>query len=223
MSTDNYMEVLKPYIDQSIVEIYHFPVFPFRNDHQQVLYNHALDMARNKNEWLAIIDTDEFITPVTTKNLKDYLRANKNYGGICISWLLFGTSSVKEIKPNELLIEKLNMRAPQNDSRNIWIKSIVQPNLTVACVGPHDCSYLPSVHVYSPPVDELRINHYFVRDENFLYNVKLERLRQWNSNMFNPRDILDYMPIANSVLDISMLRFVRPLKKRINEPATVSK
>lgn len=222
MSSDNYMDILAPYIAEGVIELYHFPVFPFKNTHQPIVYNHALNIAKTNNRWLAIIDTDEFITPMHFNSLKEYLVTKESYGGVVANWQMYGTSYVKKLGPRELLIEKLIMKAPANDPKNVWTKSIVQPLMTLEC-GPHECLYIDGVQVSRPWVDELRITHYFARTEDFLYNEKINRIKQWNQNIFQINHILDFMPLANSEQDLTMLRFVEPLRNRVFGQAGVTK
>lgn len=218
LSIDNYLEILTPYIDAGIVELFHFPIYPLQNWDQPTVYNHALDLAKGKNEWLGIIDTDEFITPMSYESLKDFLRAHKQYAGIHAKWQLFGTSEVRTLNPGELLIEKLIYKCPPHHEENYWGKSIVQPLLTTASASPHFCSYLEGKDAWTAPVEDLAINHYFVRTEDFLYNVKLERLRKWAMHAFHNRQkLLNFLPVLNSTRDYSMGRFVAPLKQILFE------
>ena len=218
LSTDNYLEILTPYIDAGIVELFNFPIFPLKNWDQPTAYNHALDLARGKNEWLAIIDTDEFITPMTCDDLKDFLRAHKQFAGIYAKWQLFGTSNIRTLNPGELMIEKLRYKCPPHHEENKWGKSIVQPLLTKTSDSPHFCSYIEGGHCWFPPIEAIVINHYFVRTEDFLYNVKLARLRQWAMHAFyNPNKLLNFLPTLNSTKDDSMQRYVAPLKQILFE------
>lgn len=214
LSTDNYLDILTPYIDAGIVELFDFPIYPLKNWDQPTVYNHALNLARGKNEWLAIIDTDEFITPMTCDNLKDFLRTHKHFAGLHAKWQLFGTSGVRTLNPSELLIEKLLYKCPPHHEENMWGKSIVQPLLTKTSETPHFCSFVEGSHYWAAPIDQIVINHYFVRTEEFLYNVKIERLRKWAMHSFyNPHKLLDFLPTLNSTRDYSMQRYVAPLKQ----------
>lgn len=215
MSQDDFLFTLAPYVQAGIVELYDFPQVPFRNYDQPTVYNHALERARSLHKWLVIIDTDEFVVPMGCDSLKDYLKAHEHCAGIYPRWLMFGTSHVQNLQDGELLIEKLVFRAPNTDKFNSWGKSIVQVPLTRTVTTAHECAYVENGIVHRPNHDELRLHHYFVRTENFLYQVKIPRLRKWNVNMFSPQSLLRSMPTFNSEYDNTMSRFVEPLKQRM--------
>lgn len=195
-STDDYMEVLRPYINAGIVELYECPSdddwnhFCFHT--QPGVYTNCLNLSRGKSKWVAFIDLDEFIVPVKSKSIPKILEKKfSNCSGVCVNWVMYGTSHIAKIEPGELMIEKLIMRAPLNYSRNRYVKSIVQPMHAKKCNNPHFCLYKPPhFHVNTHgerfemekcPIytDVLRINHYWVRDEDYLHNVKVPRYDHW--------------------------------------------
>lgn len=235
-STDNYLDVLTPYLLAGEVEIFEFPKAHFESTDQKNIYNHALQLALGHNQWLTAIDTDEFILPWETKNLIAYLdRFSPEVGNIEINWQTFGTSRVKKLRAGELLIEKLLLRAPVDATVNKWYKSIARPEAVIEWINAHACSLKPgyaSVRVTpcnegGTPVDEtavshVRIHHYVWRTENFFYQVKLPRIYQWNANFFQTTSPHDYLKMTNSVLDVSMLYFVPALKNALFGQATES-
>ena len=77
-SKDNSVEILKPYVEKGIVELFDWP-FPTHNhkaylDMQYGAYNDVLNYAKGRTEWLALIDIDEFIVPVQEKTIPETLR-----------------------------------------------------------------------------------------------------------------------------------------------------
>ena len=231
VSTDHYLDVLTPYLLAGTVEIFNFSETPLQTHHQKEIYNHAIHLAKGLSEWLAIIDTDEFIVPLETQNLVSYLKSfPAHVGGIEINWQTFGTSGVQQLKPNELLIEKLILKAPYYAAINTWAKSIVRPHAVTWCVSSHHCLYhpeftclrvtpcceaYPAVPENEAAVSKIRIHHYIYRTEEYFYKVKYPRIFQWDANFFQVNSPLDYLPITNSVLDFSMFPFISALKKRM--------
>jgi hypothetical protein len=230
VSTDHYLEVLTPYLLSGEVELFEYPSTPLKLLDQKAIYDHAISISKGLSQWLAIIDTDEFIVPLETKDLVTYLNQfPKHIGGVEINWQTFGTSGVKSLKPGELLIEKLILKAPFNSNVNTWFKSIVRPHRVLECANAHSCHYYPgftAAHVtpciqqgqYPVPeseaaVSKIRIHHYVWRTEDYFYQVKLPRIHQWDANFFQVHSPIDYLPITNSVLDDSMSYFVPPLKQ----------
>lgn len=213
LSSDEYLTVLLPYIQEGIIELYNYPKEKFDIGDQVIVYNHALDLARGENSWLLIIDTDEFIVPMQDDSLKCYLARHANASGLIVNWQVFGTSYVHDLKPGELLIEKLLYRAPPWHEINAWHKSFVQPTEVVRCHNAHYCVYHENASVYNPSISEIRIHHYSMRTERFLYEVKLPRITKWSENAFNVEKLLAFVAVANSEYDDSIVRFVAPLKQ----------
>lgn len=233
-SKDNYLEVLQPYIEKGIVQLFDVPFdsTPYRdlakthNFVQVRCYNHAISLARRINKWLAIIDTDEFICPVKDKSLLTMLKRYDYAPGLVVYWQIYGTSDVWDLLPNELMIEKLLNKFPENYGSNFLVKSIVQPKYAT-CKNPHTCNYKKGHAVNtshsryshtpkftSPPVDIVRINHYTYRTLSFYFNVKKPRRSEWGFNP-SPEMELDFLREGNSVYDPVMMKFVPQLKERM--------
>lgn len=223
LSDDDYLSVLEPYVLKGIVELFEYPQKAFARKHQVFVYNHAIELANEDQvKWLALIDADEFLTPIEETDLTTILKNHESHPGVKIQWLMFGTSNIKKLKSGDLMIEKLVYRAPENHSANNFVKHIVQPPLVYKSHSPHDCEYLNNGIPYSIPMNMLRINHYYFRTEDFLYQIKIprlrERLKNGTGNVFNENSILKFKPTANEVRDHTMKRFVTPLKKRVFKP-----
>lgn len=227
LSSDNYLEVLQPYQDAGVVEIFDYPASPLGTGDQPKIYNHAVNLAKGHNDWLAIIDTDEFITPLITDDLVSYLKTIPNdVGGIEINWQCYGTSNIWSLMPGELLTEKLTLKAPADDPVNMWYKSIVRPQCVKQLESAHNCSYLdgyrylrvtPCTTFGGPPTDEssvkeIRITHYLWRTKEYFYTVKVPRINRWNVNHFKVGSPIDYLPITNKIEDLSMKKYIPALK-----------
>lgn len=231
-SHDNYKEVLDPYIKQGIVELIEWPSkhdwnrFCFKT--QPRAYRNAIRRSRSKTTWLAIIDLDEFLFPVNEKNLQDCLKKHyKTCSGVLVNWQLYGTSWVPFIPKNKTMIETLLLKAPTHYSRNTTCKSIVKPDLVAHCSNPHFCSFKRGYYAvmadgepYIPHsqseifIDTIRINHYWMRDEDYLYHVKIPRYTAFH-NGDNANWILSIVPELNQETDDSILKYVPALRKRM--------
>jgi hypothetical protein len=233
-SSDNYLDVLRPYILEGIIELFDVPFdstiyLDFAKTHnfvQVCCYNHAIELSRGYNKWLAIIDTDEFICPVKHKDLPTLLKKYDYAVGLKVYWQTYGSSNVWDIGHRELMIEKLLHRFPTKSWANNQYKSIVKPAF-VTCKSPHSCAPLggrepvfPNHKVKKPgknsslPVDNIRINHYTYRTLSFYYNVKKARRVNWG---FNPSPELEQNILneSNAVYDPIMLKFVPKLRERL--------
>lgn len=201
-STDDYLEVLRPYVEEGVVILIEWPSKQDYNDWRHYTfevqvgaYNNCIEASKGYSKWLALIDIDEFIVPVKEGNVAVILERDfGDVSGLCLNWVLFGTSGVSEIPDGESMLKSLTMRAPLCYPRNMIYKSIVQPLHVKNCPNPHFCRFLPGHwHVNTNRqmcnegvsdlcIDVLRINHYWTRDERFFREVKIPRYKKWGSD-----------------------------------------
>jgi Glycosyltransferase family 92 len=226
LSTDNYQEVLAPYISEGIVELFDWP-YPSNNvaewDAIQVLaYQDGWSHAKTKTKWLAILDSDEFLFPVHCDSLVKFLSFYEkipHIGGVCVNWMMYGTSNVDKIPDDKLLIETLVFSKGEGDRH---YKSIVRPDRVAWVCSPHYSKYkegychcTPSNGPVVPPfveIDLIRINHYWSRDEWYLNNVKIPRRELWGTPMEASQL---WGMLGNAHYDPSIFRFIGPLRKRV--------
>lgn len=100
-SKDNYKEVLKTYIEQDIVTLIDFP----GNYRQLEAYNHCYENFKDKSQWLAFIDADEFINIKNYNNIQDLLLKFKADPTLYLQWRMFGTSGHMKENSSKLVIE----------------------------------------------------------------------------------------------------------------------
>lgn len=233
-STDDYLKVLKPYISKGIVELIDWPGADGVNylPIQRKAYNHCIENCGKKTSWLAVIDIDEFVIPVKKPNLVAFLAEfdkQPHIGGITINWQVYGTSGLATLPKDKLMVESLTYKAPtmfeEGRPNHQVIKSIVRPE-AVHTMDVHLAIYKKgfrtfpgkSIGVHQPiEVDKIRINHYWTRAEDFLYNVKIGR----RIRCMTPDEIevvLNSIPNFNLVEDRIMDRFIPKLKQRMKKP-----
>lgn len=188
------LETLKPYIAAGIVERYEWPNYwkhmLFFDGCQLYAYHDALKKATHKTKWLALIDTDEFLVPMKNSSLTKALDKYYSRGVlIYVNWLNFGTSE-KSLNPKEHILPHLTACGDPKDPKHTFGKTICRPEFVNA-------TQINNVHYINCPerymdgsgkvminafqgdapieTDVLRINHYPLRDETFLWNIKLPR------------------------------------------------
>jgi hypothetical protein len=228
-STDHYQQVLRPYIQSGIVELQHKkvqarPIKEF-NALQCRCYTECLKKATGQSKWIAFLDIDEYLCPTQEQSLLAILKEFEGYGGVCVNWRIFGTSHVKKIPSGTLLIESLTKCTRMGFPLNLYVKSIVRPERTSHFTNPHFVIYkdeffqvnmdkLPFQGNLSPYIraHKLRINHYWTRDEEFLYKRKFPRQMQWWG--FNPHKESILLK-TNEEKDTLILRYVSALKKSV--------
>lgn len=221
LSTDHYAEILEPYIKNRLVTLIEWPLesdnVPSWNAAQCLAYTNAIQRAVvDKVKWLAIIDSDEFLVPIHHDSLQTFLAnyENDTIAAVRVYWVMFGTSHVEKIPDSQTLIETLIHNEGYIPA--MW-KSIVRPSRVdpYTMGGCHTQFYLPFYSDLTLPLDLIQCNHYWTRDEDYLYNIKIPRrikwgveaeiCERWNDN-FNRMTTPACDPI---------LRFVPKLRKRM--------
>ena len=201
MSDDNSCKELEPYIKEGVVEyIYWERIYTIDKEWwhvQRDAYVDAMKRARGRTKWLAVIDTDEFIVPVQDHDLKSFLDDFDDFGGVCLSWVCYGTSGVKKVPEGAWMIEQLLYRSDFSYSLNKYVKSIVRPERVdeEKSFFPHTCEYIDGYYhvnaekqklkksvVRDSCTTRIRLHHYWARDLDFLYNHKLPRYARWVGN-----------------------------------------
>lgn len=227
LSTDNYLEVLQPYVESGEIDLIEWPFESSDVKNWNVIQSHAyedaLKHALYKVKWLAILDTDEFLIPVEDDSIVEVLKKYDTYGGVSVNWQMYGTSHVEKIEPGQLMVELLTLKAPKDYTENQFVKSIVHPETVERISDPHFVFYktgffhintdkFPIKKSIAPYVviDKLRINHYWSRDEWFFYNFKCPRRQKWQEGFAGQVSRLD---LINQEKDDIMLRFVPALRK----------
>jgi hypothetical protein len=228
-SQDNYNKVLKPYIKKKIVSLLQWPS-PFGLDwtpFQVEAYNDCITKVKNITKWLAILDIDEFIVPITYDSLPDMLKDYEGAGGLQIFWQFFGTSNVFETPKEKTLIETFVMKAPKNAGCNYNFKTICQPAV-VSKFLVHGAEYRHPWFGLFPHgtrggahqpinVDIVRIQHYWTRDEKYFREKKIPRRERLEGKRYSEERIQSIIQGFNQELDESALRFVPALRKKLRK------
>jgi hypothetical protein len=152
---------------------------------QIALLNEALKHYGCRTFWMALIDVDEFLVPVSAKSVSDLLTGFEHVGGLAVSWLVFAPSNEAK-RGKGLVIERFHASVPRY-FENCWCKLIVQPSYVVRMESVHHATFvkgnytitthhtragmgsftgtLPRSQVFH---DVIRINHYpFKSEEEF--------------------------------------------------------
>jgi hypothetical protein len=229
-STDDYKEVLRPYIKSKLVTLTQWKYKykdgegpDFVRKSQCKAYLDCIEKYKNATRWLACIDTDEFLFCPSGELLPSFLKRYEQYGGVCANWVMFGTSGIEVIPKGSLMIELLTMSRGVADP---VVKSIVQPKKVAGCLTPHWFQYKKDNFAVdalgnrvredtSPlaPIDHIRINHYWSRTEQFLREVKIPRC--YHMYKYSAQTVNDRANSYNASEDTSILQFVPSLRKQM--------
>lgn len=101
-SSDNFLKILKPYLDKGLIELIEWP-----HEHSQMsAYKHCYDLCKKNTNWLVFIDIDEFICPLIEDNIKSWLQSYSKYPGVAVYWKQFGSNGKLKHDSNQYVIEQ---------------------------------------------------------------------------------------------------------------------
>lgn len=148
-SDDNYLEVLKPYIEKGIVDLIEWP---FQHS-QMKAYEDCYNKHKNDTNWLTFIDIDEFICPINKDNIKSWLSSFKNYPGVAVYWKQFGSNGKLIHGRNQLVIEQYTQCWPKHST---FTKMFCNMNFSIdKFENPHIINSL-FMGIIIPPINQFK-------------------------------------------------------------------
>lgn len=179
-STDNYLEILQPYIDSKMLTLYHATDETSEN-RQMFFYNKYFQKHLNSTKWFGIFDLDEFLYSTKQINLKLELEIYKQYDQILINWVHFGSSHHKNqpynVVSNFLYRSEYNSVKNGPNGRYNSYKSIVKVSDKPITFGIHkhaSDNTLKEIHVDFND-NSFLINHYVIQSKEFWETIKMTR------------------------------------------------
>lgn len=101
-SSDNFLDVLKPYIEEGLVTLTEWPFVKG----QMKAYEHCFENHKNDSKWISFLDLDEFIVPIKSESLSAWLQKMERFPCVLVYWKMFGTSGLIEGSKEKLTIEQ---------------------------------------------------------------------------------------------------------------------
>ncbi len=235
-SQDNAAEILQPYIEKGIVEVIPWSeplcgadkAEGFPATLQVKMVRDAITRAKGQAKWIAVIDIDEFILPKKDKTVPECLK--NHFSGaqaVFASWLNFGTSGVYIPKGDPIICE-LTACAMKSHPKNGNGKSIWRPEEVDldSIHWVHWARLKPGAEYRNgdgtPVIMEgeganwdwdyhdkyIRINHYFLRDENFFQGKRLA-LAQKGAGAYSEKVLWEFYDLLSRQKDRTMKNFVK--------------
>ena len=182
-SSDNYNEILLPYINTNFVTLIDWPV----EQGQVSCYQHCVKNFRSECQWIGFLDIDEFFVSKNHNPINDELKNFEKYPSVVFNWKTFGTSGITERNIKEPVIKSFtkctadyywgkyfyNTKYEINYSykknilpvHSVWIK------IGLFYLPPINCNYK---FYFSITIDKLNqsknldcwINHYYTKSKN---------------------------------------------------------
>lgn len=231
-SRDSFIAVLRPYILRGIVTLVDWPdqipsekkAEPFAWVHytQMAAYEDGCKRATSKAEWLALIDIDEFMVPITASTMTEILENHAEASIVTLYWHLFGTSHLERLPENTLLIEALHLTcAPNSLFHTIVKKIIIRPEHYAGfTLPPHNCVVKPGLIVATLEKNEAQLNHYMNRTIEYFLSHKVKSKEKMDNIKLTSEQIEAWKDKGNEIEDPSphIQRFVPELRKRMCYP-----
>jgi hypothetical protein len=218
-STDNWQEVLNPYIKAGLVDVFSWPCSLCKKDKgnpwpfelQAMAIQDALRKARKNTTWFSFIDIDEFFLPKKDATIPQCLNNHfADASAVFVSWRCFGTNNLCIPQGSPILYE-LTARAVESHYKNTNGKTIVRPREvdidqvywvhTLPLVS--NGNYLGGSR--EPVISDrfaaglswkvqeefICLNHYFFRDDTFFYTRRLQ-LAEKGIGTYSPGELWNF-------------------------------
>ena len=217
------------------------------NDRQHVqmsVYRWIVENYGDATEWLALLDSDEFLFGTKKDDFRCILADYEEHDGLFAHWLEYGHNNI-ERRPEGPSIEAFTTRAPDDAWINRSGKSIIRPAGLTRPLAPSDISARldhsmlsphffrtrwPTVHEDGTPLDlrhywyTERHSHEIVRCNHYRYRSKedwVARLIRGNGNDAGGAYESDWREFyekgGHAFEDLAACRFSERLKERLGD------
>jgi hypothetical protein len=188
---ENLGSLLKDYIDEGYV-IYE----DYRNKigYQMKCYTEIYAKYKDKYDWIAFFDIDEFLEMPNHNNIEDYLNDKSDFDCVMINWLCFGDNEQIQADYTKPMQERfkqplpIDLKVQYNFAENFHIKSILKGGLdnilfqaNPHCTDNHlKCCNASGMQVNNMPwqmIDyrQAYIKHYVTKSLEEWYTNKMKR------------------------------------------------
>lgn len=242
-SSDNYSDILQPYIDKNIITLTDWPI---ASPSQVKAYQHFHDNFWSETQWVAFIDIDEYICPKYHDNLKEFLIQYQTYPSIVIYWKQFGSSENIQHDDSKLITEQYIIAWEKfyDYGKTIFNTSFEVYEFSSKYI--HELCAKTSIFSHKmliPPINEfkyfvhfrcnrigcfndikdftIQINHYFTKSYTDFFVTKRKRgtATSTGTNSKHIRSILAYNFVQKNAIvsDYTIFRFIIKLKTKMNK------
>ena len=232
-SSDNYLEILTPYINEGYVTLIDFP-YEYA---QMKAYEDCYNRFREETTWLAFFDLDEFICPLNEYDMPSFLKKYEGYPGILVYWKMFGTNGKMKSEKDKLVTEQFTSSWPNLDGTGKVIISTYKDytptrmyhhfmvfeyeplKLKIPIFNEHK-HFIFFPQRYTPPKQyTIQLNHYWSKsyDEFCGKMHKSSANSKANEEIRKKWDFFFSHDKKNTAIDKSIFRFLVALKIRMKD------
>ena len=189
-SSDNYLEVLQPYLDNGFVTLVDWE----KNFAQAEAYKNCYDNAKDETFWLAFIDIDEFIVPYKETDVKDFIKRFEEFPVVTLYWKIFGTGGIIQRDPEKLVTEQFTVSWARLDGIGKCI------------LNTSPCFYFPKIGVHRTIAMSKWCNR----------TIKIPPVTEWKKFIFLPQ--IYEAPMKNTIqLNHYWSKAFEDFSKKINK------
>lgn len=222
-SSDNTKEVLKPYIDAGDV------VYTYQQGQAQqvVAYNDAVKKYKNETKWLGFFDLDEFVMPLSTTSIPDFLKDFEEECGVVVYWLVYGDNGHKT-KTDGLVLERFTAHSEKDFGANKYFKTIANPREIKEMVVHHalyrggfandeNGRFRPGGMGEFPEIEKIRMNHYFGKSFEEFMQKRNRGQADRNFKDLRPITAFEYHNRNEIINDGTAEKYIRPIKEALKQ------
>jgi hypothetical protein len=171
-SSDNYLEVLNPYVKLNLITLFDVKVNLNFINRQYIIYNNFFNLIKNDIKWFIVCDIDEYIWSPIGKGLSlpISLMEKDNISIYYIPSILFGSNG--HIKQPEKIVDSFTKRQSIDEKSIDFIKNYCQ--LKYICLT----SEIEEFGIHLCNAKKNSSKNIFYRDPHFL-NTSLFRLNHY--------------------------------------------
>ena len=207
-STDNLYEALQPFLSAGLIEIIKFPGIGM----QAKAFTDALARAKkNRVDWLAAIDTDEYIVPIQDKCIPTFLQRfynKREVAGVRLNWQYVNAMGRLWRWENGILDQTLLDRTGFYTGRSdIHVKTIARVARTFKFMDSHYAMHHHGTHAVSPDTGK-RGGYHFTNPPQtktaVLLHMHVRTLEEWIIKRQRGRGSVktNHCPYCNASLEI---------------------
>lgn len=180
-SSDNYKEVLKPYIEKGIVTLRDWEI----PAGQMPAYNDCLENFGNESDWILFADADEFVVPIKYDNVKNWLKKYEKFPCVLVFWRGFTSGGIMHEDFSVPVVERFTSceaslaHTPKmflNTHFMKMIKKFTMPHFArwkffnKICPQYAQAFTELNCHIQEP---EIQMNHYYCKSLEYYTNKKI--------------------------------------------------
>lgn len=228
-SNDRCMDILKSYIKEGIVTLIFWPDFinERAENHDEMwalstqtaaYENAAKYRAVNQTKWLVFIDVNEFLIPGKADKITDILEKYEECAAITMLSDFFDASFVDIIPRRKLVVEAVELTAPELNPPIEVAKAIFKP---ILCEGftwpPYRCHFKGPQKTIKLKKSELSINRYVNRFRGFLEFRKRKEKLNIDSRTLSEEEMAELLNEGYEIEDKenAIQRFIPWLLKKL--------